>query len=66
MGNQITIIKEVRVPGGIEVQAIARSDRGTKYIVKSVVVLRGDKTPAEWKSALGKAVQEVTGQPVLI
>ena len=38
MGNKITEVRSKLLRSGVELQGIARSDRGTKYIVGSLVI----------------------------
>lgn len=39
------------VPGGVELIAYGRSDRGTRYRIESIVVLDGEKSEAEKRTA---------------
>jgi hypothetical protein len=38
MGNKITEVRAKRLRSGVELQGMARTDRGTKYILDSIVV----------------------------
>lgn len=62
MGRAIQEIKEVKVPSGYEFRAICRSDRGTKYIANSVVVIPevpGQRpTDAQVEAAVKQLIEE--------
>ncbi len=62
MGNRVFSISYKKVRGGMEVIGQTRSDRGTKYISDSVVVLRGEKTEEEFKEALALATKTIYGE----
>lgn len=55
MGTKVRSIERKPVPGGVEVIARGRSNRGTPYIHNSVVVLRGELSQEAFRNALGKA-----------
>jgi hypothetical protein len=63
MGKLIFEVRQKMVRGGIELQAISKSNRGTKYISDSIVVLHeaGQKYPS--RQQIMAAIEELTGRP---
>jgi len=59
MGNKITEVRYRLLRSGVEVQGVARTDRGTKYIEDAIVVPfpSGRKYPS--KEALEQAVTKL-------
>lgn len=62
MGTKVRSIERREVPGGVELTARGKSNRGTTYICGNVVVLRGTKSKAEWDRALTQAIDNLTGR----
>jgi len=61
MGNKITEVRYRMLRSGIEVQGVARSDRGTKYIEDAVVVPFAPDKKYPSKEALQAAVTKLLG-----
>lgn len=59
MPNRVTTVRMVRVRGGTEIQGIASSDRGTKYILNSVVVLHPRGKKHEYENEIAEAIESV-------
>lgn len=59
MPNRITTVRMVRVRGGTEIQGIASSDRGTKYILNSVVVLHPRGKQKDFETEISQAIENV-------
>lgn len=60
MKGNIRSVQQRVVPGGVEVSTKGQSNRGTSYILDSVVVLREGKSPEEFKADLTRAVLALT------
>jgi len=63
MGNRIDSFKLVDVPGGVEVLGMTRSDRGTRYILKSVVIMTEGLSKAEINDKIQKAIEGMQERP---
>lgn len=59
MGNRITEVRQRLVRGGIELQGIARSDRGTKYIEDSLVIVFGPDRKYPSKEEIQAGVKQL-------
>lgn len=59
MGNKITEIRYRKIRNGIELQGIARSDRGTKYIEDSLVIPLGPGGKYPSRQALEAGVKQL-------
>lgn len=59
MGNRVTAVRMVTVRSGTELQGIARSDRGTKYILGSIVVVHQPGMRKEVQSEIAAAVEMI-------
>lgn len=57
--RRIQGIRRGKVPGGVEVSAMGRSDRGTRYLVGSIVVLRGKLSKDAFRQQLALATQQL-------
>lgn len=57
MANKVTGIRVREVASGTEVQGIARSDRGSKYIAGSIVVLHLPGMRKQVKKEIAAAVE---------
>jgi len=57
--NRIVEIRVVSVPSGTEVQALTRSRRGSKYILRSQVVLTAGLEPQEKRSLIAQAASDL-------
>lgn len=62
MGNKVLEVRYKRLRSGIELQGIARSDRGTKYIEDSIVIPLGPDGKYPSKAAIEKGLQKLMGQ----
>lgn len=63
MSNLVYAVQQRAVPNGMEVIGFAHSDRGTKYISNSIVVLRAGKSEKEYKEAIELAVKKIYKPP---
>ncbi len=59
MANRIVEIKQKRVRSGVELQGIARTDRSTKYIVDSIVIIPEEGQPYPTKEQIARGVQQL-------
>ena len=59
MARPIVEIKRKKVRSGLELQGISRSDRGTKYIVDSVVVETTGRSKEEVNRLVAAAIAEI-------
>lgn len=57
MATKIRSIERRPVPGGVELIARGKSNRGTSYISNSMVVLRGDLPKDEFRKAIREAIR---------
>lgn len=62
MGNLATSFRLIPVRGGVELQGIAKSDRGSKYILDSVVILFEEGQQKATKEQLEAAVRQLDAQ----
>lgn len=59
MGNRITEVRQRLLRSGVELQGIARSDRGTKYIEDSLVIPFGPDKKYPSKTEIEAGVKQL-------
>lgn len=59
MANRVTAVRMVTVRSGTEIQGVARSDRGTKYILGSIVVIHQPGMRKEVQAEITSAVEMI-------
>lgn len=62
LANRVFEIRQRLVPNGIQLEGMSRSDRGTKYIVRSLVVMNEQGSDKPSQEAIEKGIQIVLGE----
>ena len=66
MARQIVSVAVEQVDGGVRLIARSRSDRGTPFIVKDVLVFRGEKSGPDYVNSVGSAVEALLTSKVQV
>lgn len=59
MPNRVTAVRMKRVRSGTQIDGIARSDRGTKYVLGSIVVIHQPGMKHEVLDEISAAVETI-------